>query len=71
MRVFRKQPDPWEPQERFNGLPEADFHTLARYNSERAHGIMHTPEWQEKMAALQARFDAAERERRATRINGG
>jgi hypothetical protein len=61
--MFRKQPDPWEPQERFNGLSESDFNTLAKYNAECAHGIMHTPEWQEKMAALQHRFDTAECER--------
>jgi hypothetical protein len=36
---------------------------LARYNAERARGIMHTPEWQEKMAEkmaeLQERYEAA------------
>jgi hypothetical protein len=57
MSLFRKQPDLLEPQARFGGLSQADFNTLARYNSERAHGIMHTPEWQEKMAALQSQFD--------------
>jgi hypothetical protein len=30
-----------------------DFDDLARYNSERARGIMHTPEWTARMASLQ------------------
>jgi hypothetical protein len=63
VNLFRKRPGPWDPQERFNGLSGADFSTLARYNAERARGIMHTPEWQAEMAAFQSRFDAAERER--------
>ncbi len=33
------------------------FHALARYNGERARGLVHTPEWDERMAALQAEFD--------------
>lgn len=32
------------------------FDVLARYNSERAHGIAHTPEWDERMAALQTEY---------------
>lgn len=59
----RGMKDYFEPQERFGGLTEHDLDTLGRYNAERAHGIAHTPEWDEKMAGLQARFDAAERER--------
>lgn len=31
---------------------------LARYNGERAHGLVHTPEWVAKMAVEQAAFDA-------------
>ncbi len=34
-----------------------EFAALATYNGERARGIMHTLEWQEKMAKEQARFD--------------
>lgn len=30
---------------------------LGRYNAECARGIMHTPEWTERMTVLQARFD--------------
>ena len=66
-----RKPDPFEPQERFNGLSGADLDMLGRYNAERARGIMHAPGWQEKMAALQARFDEAERERFERRVAGG
>jgi len=33
------------------------FETLAVYNAERARGIVHTPEWDARMAALQVKFD--------------
>jgi hypothetical protein len=33
------------------------FHALATYNSEVARGIVHTAEWDDRMAALQAEFD--------------
>lgn len=33
------------------------FDPLARYNSERTRGIVHTPEWVEQMKALQREFD--------------
>jgi hypothetical protein len=59
----RLERDPWEPQERYNGLSEYDFNILADYNSRKARGIAHTPLWQAEMARLQARFDAGERER--------
>lgn len=39
-------------------LTHDEVQTLARYNAERFRGIMHTPEWREKMAALQATFNA-------------
>lgn len=35
-----------------------EIEQLATYNAERARGLVHTPEWVEKMAELQARFDA-------------
>ena len=35
-----------------------EIDTLARYNSEVARGVLHTPEWNAKMAGLQARFDS-------------
>ncbi len=39
------------------GRPMPDrFEVLARYNTEVAHGIVHTPEWDEQMAVLQAEF---------------
>ncbi len=34
-----------------------DIDVLGRYNAEISRGIMHTPEWQAKMAELQSRFD--------------
>ena len=37
-------------------MPE-QFNDLARYNTEVAHGIVHTPEWDVKMAELQQRFN--------------
>lgn len=33
------------------------FEVLAVYNAERARGIVHTAEWDDRMAALQAEFD--------------
>jgi hypothetical protein len=33
-----------------------EFNALAIYNSERARGIVHTPEWDEKMRLEQERF---------------
>ncbi|MEU8040899.1 hypothetical protein [Streptosporangium sp. NPDC049078] len=48
--LHRHRPDPrWRPE----------FDTLAQYNAERARGIQHTPEWQARMAELQAQFNAA------------
>lgn len=35
-----------------------EFGELARYNSERARGIVHAPEWDERMARDQERFNA-------------
>lgn len=37
----------------------SEVDVLARYNAERARGILHTFEWQERMAELQRRFDEA------------
>lgn len=33
------------------------FSALAAYNTEVAHGIVHTPAWDERMAALQREYD--------------
>lgn len=38
-------------------MTEYEFDDLALYNAERARGIMHTPEWQAKMAHRQSIFD--------------
>lgn len=42
-----------------HGLTELDVQQLAMYNAERSRGIMHTAEHREKMADIQARFDAS------------
>jgi hypothetical protein len=42
---------------RWDPMP-AVFHSLSTYNSELARGLLHTPEWKEKMAELQRDFDA-------------
>lgn len=52
-----------ECKERFNGLSQVELNQLGTYNAERARGITHTAEWQQKMAELQQRFNAAERRR--------
>jgi hypothetical protein len=39
------------------GLSEQELDMLARYNTERSRGLMHTEAWQQQMAVLQARFD--------------
>jgi hypothetical protein len=44
------------PRSRREPMP-GPFEALAQYNSERARGLLHTPEWDERMAALQAEFD--------------
>ena len=63
MRLWRRGPDPWTPDEHWNGLSLYEYNQLAGYNGERGRGIAHTPLWQEEMARLQARWDAGERER--------
>lgn len=42
----------WRKKERY------EFEELARYNTERANGLVHTPEKVQRMAEEQARFDA-------------
>lgn len=42
-----------------------DFETLGRYNAERSRGIVHDPEWVERMAQIQEHFDAEQRARHA------
>jgi hypothetical protein len=49
------------------------YEALARYNAERDRGLMHTPQWDAKMAELQSEFeqwvdDQAEYTRRKLRI---
>jgi hypothetical protein len=49
--------NPNEPSEQYNGLSYYELNQLATYNAERSRGIVHTPEWDAKMAALQRRFN--------------
>lgn len=51
------------PEDRRTGLSEDELYRLGTYNAERSRGIVHTPVWKADMAALQARFDEAERAR--------
>ena len=39
------------------------FEVLAVYNAEVARGIVHTPEWDARMAALQAEYDQSDEDR--------
>jgi hypothetical protein len=43
-------------------LTEYGVSLLAVYNAETHRGIMHTPEWKERMAKLQAQYDEKLRE---------
>lgn len=50
----------------WDALPSEDVTRLATFNSERSRGLMHTPEYAERMAELQRRFnEAREAEARA------
>jgi hypothetical protein len=49
-------PESTAPSIRREPMP-GPFEALAQYNSERARGLVHTPEWDARMAALQAEFD--------------
>lgn len=52
-RMSGRQPEPvW------TALTYQEIHVLAAYNAERARGLMHTTDWQARMAELQVRFDA-------------
>jgi hypothetical protein len=46
------------------GVDDNDLHDLAIYNAEVSRGIMHRVSYQQKMAKLQARYDAALEKRR-------
>lgn len=45
-------------------LTEREVNTLATYNTERSRGILHNPEWRDRMAELQARYDHEQEEPR-------
>lgn len=38
------------------GMTEDEFHRLARFNDEVAHGIAHTPEYDTRMRSLEIRY---------------
>lgn len=42
-----------------SSLTRQEVETLATFNAECSRGLVHTPEWMAKMAALQERFDGA------------
>jgi hypothetical protein len=52
----RLEAPPVAPQRR--GMMPARSGALARYNAERARGLVHTAEWDAKMAGLQREFGA-------------
>lgn len=63
MRLRRREREPrWVEHLRTvgpDGLTGYEVERLARYNTERERGIVHTAEWQAEMAELQARFNTA------------
>jgi hypothetical protein len=54
----------------FMGLTQREVSELATYNAECSRGIVHREDWRERMAGLQARFDAAAA-RRAGKVTPG
>ena len=47
----------------FEVLTAEERHVLAIYNSERARGLLHDPEWQADMTSLQEIFDRGQQEK--------
>jgi hypothetical protein len=56
----------FEPQDNYHGLTGIEFSRLATYNAEKSRGIMHTVDWQNKMAILQIQFDHYQHTERQT-----
>lgn len=48
--ILIDETDDWEGQRK-------RFDLLARFNSERSRGLVHTPEWCDRMAKIQEEFD--------------
>lgn len=42
--------------------PGSEYDSLAKFNSEVARGLVHTPEWTDKMMRLQAKYNLALKE---------
>lgn len=57
----------WTASSDYNGLTRGEFQQLADYNGEKARGIVHAPEFVKRMAALQERWNAGQREEFARR----
>lgn len=58
MSIFRRA-RPWAEQH--YGLDPSEVTQLATYNGEVARGLVHTVSWQNRMKALQKRYDEARR----------
>jgi hypothetical protein len=55
---YRRRSTWWaEEVVRRYGMTEAELNRLADYNAERSRGIVHTEEWQARMADLQRRYN--------------
>ena len=69
--AIHDEPDMEEVNYWSNRMPPAltDTNALAQYNAERARGIVHHPEWVDRMAELQAFFNATEAKRLVEEIN--
>jgi hypothetical protein len=50
-------PSGFAPQACYGGLSQHQMNQLSTFNSERNRGIMHTPEYSARMAALQRMYD--------------
>jgi hypothetical protein len=62
--INRREPgpfEPFEPQAQFGGISRIELDQLATYNSERARGLLHSPEWIRKMSEFQIRFNEGRR----------
>lgn len=59
LHVSWPPPDIGNPDRSQAVLRGTEVDILARYNAEVAQGIQHTPDWQQRMADLQRRFDGA------------
>lgn len=52
-------------------LTSGEVAALALFNAERARGLLHTSEWQTRMAGLQARFEQSRADPTGSAYQGG